>query len=116
MCTVLRCDRARMIRGDGASEDAPERPSGRRSGREPWSDYMTELDKLKALIAKGELHHATYRNRGTVWEGVWFYRHDTDGFRGFSIAGCVNKVDPDFEESFRVLAGHGMSIGAFGEG
>ncbi len=74
------------------------------------------LDELKALIASDELHHATYRNKGTVWEGIWFYKRSADGFRGFDVAGCVSKNDPDFEGAFRVLAGKGLHIGCFGGG
>lgn len=79
---------------------------------------MAALDELKTLLASGDLHHATYRNKGTVWEGIWFYKRSTGlmAYRGYEVAGCVNKDDPDFEEAFRVLAGKGMHVGCFGGG
>lgn len=80
---------------------------------------ITELENLKALIESGDLHHATYRSKGTVWEGIWFYRRSSGPLatmHGFEIAGCVNKTDPDLEEAFQVLAGKGMHVGCFGGG
>jgi hypothetical protein len=76
---------------------------------------MTELAKLIALRDSGELHHITYR-RGTVWEGLWFYRKSDSGFRGFEVAGCVNKSDPDYELAYKEIAGLGIHIGCFGGG
>jgi hypothetical protein len=74
------------------------------------------LARLKALIASGGFHHATYRNRGTVWEGIWFYRVAPDGFHGFEVDGCINKDDPDLEAAYVVLSGKGLHVGAFGDG
>lgn len=76
------------------------------------------LEALKSLLRSGEFHHATYRNFGTLWEGLWFYRKDTDGFRGFSPAGCINKrTDADvLDEAHELVKGTGISIGAYGQG
>lgn len=77
---------------------------------------MTSLEELQGLIASGEFHHATYRNRGTVWEGIWFYKKSKDGFRGFEVAGCVNVRDPDYEKTYQVLSGMGLHVGCYGGG
>lgn len=74
------------------------------------------IDELRDLVASGEFHHATYRSHGTVWEGLWFYRRDADGFRGFTMAGSVPKNDPDLEEAFILVRHSGISVGAYGEG
>lgn len=77
---------------------------------------MTPLQELQDLIARGELHHVTYRNLGTVWEGLWFYRRSNDGLRGFEVAGAVGKNDPDLEAAEEACRGLGISFGAYGEG
>ena len=77
-----------------------------------------ELDKLKSLIESGEFHHATYRNVGTIWEGLHFYRKDEKGFRGFSIAGCINKSfgKEAMDKAHDILPSGSLSVGAYGEG
>ncbi len=77
---------------------------------------MAPFEELKALVESGEFHHATYRNRGTVWEGLWFYRKDPAGLRGFSVVGCVSKSDPDTERAYDLLRGTGISVGSYGNG
>jgi hypothetical protein len=75
-----------------------------------------QLPLLKDLISSGDFHHATYRCQGTVWEGIWFYKKSADGFRGYKVEGCINKSDPDYEEAEKLLAGKGISVGAYGAG
>jgi len=77
---------------------------------------MTNLDKLRGMMADGSLHHVTYRCRGTVWEGLWFYRKAADGFRGYEVAGCVNKNDPDYADAEEATRGIGIHVGAYGHG
>jgi hypothetical protein len=76
----------------------------------------SSLGKLQALIASGQLHHATYRNRGTVWEGIWVYRKAADGFRGYEVETGILKSDPDYERAYEVLQGKGLHVGAYGGG
>lgn len=45
------------------------------------------LTTLKTMLEEGSFHHTTYRNIGTLWEGLHIYRKDANGFRGFSHAG-----------------------------
>jgi hypothetical protein len=78
--------------------------------------HQTPLQELRELIASGEFHHATYRNIGTVWEGLWFYRRDPQGRRGFSVAGCVNKADADIDAAHELVRGSGVSVGSYGNG
>lgn len=76
------------------------------------------LEALKTLLASGEFHHATYRDRGTVWEGLWFYKKDPDGFRGYSVAGCINaNIDADAIDEAHDLVKHtGISVDSYGNG
>ena len=77
------------------------------------------LEALKSLLESGEFHHATYRNIGTLWEGLWFYRKDPNGFRGYSVAGAVNKgADGEavLDEAHELVRGTGISVGAYGLG
>jgi hypothetical protein len=77
---------------------------------------MRSIDKLRTLIKSGQLHHVTYRCRGTVWEGLWFYKKDANGFRGYDVAGCVGKDDSDYEEAYRLVQGIGLHVGSYGNG
>jgi len=77
---------------------------------------MTKLEQLQALLASGEFHHATYRNHGTLWEGLWIYRRQADGFRGYVPAFAFQKADPDLDAAFALTAKTGISVGAYGNG
>ncbi len=77
---------------------------------------MTPLEKLQGALESGQFHHATYRNFGTVWEGLWFYVKDSEGFRGYTVLGCVNKSDPDLEAAHALVRGTGVSVGSYGRG
>jgi len=74
------------------------------------------LEALKALRVNGEFHHATYRNCGTLWEGLWIYVADSNGFRGYSPAGFFPVNDPELDAAFEEVRGTGISVGAFGRG
>lgn len=86
------------------------------------------LETLKALIAAGEFHHATYRERGTIWEGLWIYKRAQTG-RGFTPVGCIpGRVGAEFcggtretnrsvlDEAYKLIGGARISVGAYGEG
>jgi hypothetical protein len=80
---------------------------------------MSELDKLKALLASGEFHHATYRDHGRLFEGLHFYRKADEGFRGFVHAGIISKrydTAADLQEAEELVRHTGVSVGAYGEG
>jgi hypothetical protein len=71
------------------------------------------LNELKSLQASGAFHHATYRNFGTLWEGLWIYgKHE--GCRGFDIAGSFPKNHPELEDAIQACKGH--SVGSYGKG
>lgn len=77
---------------------------------------MTPIEQLRECLQNGTFHHATYRNIGTLWEGLWFYVKDPNGFRGYTVAGCVNKTDPDINAAHELVRGTGISVGAYGKG
>ena len=77
------------------------------------------IDQLRDLLAAGDFHHATYRCVGTVHEGLWFYRRDPAGFRGYDVAGCVNKMFDtveDMDAAHALVAHTGISVGSYGHG
>jgi hypothetical protein len=77
---------------------------------------MKPIEQLRQLLGSGEFHHATYRSKGTVWEGLWFYNRDVNGFRGYCAFGCVRKDDPDFNQAMELVRSTGMSVGSYGAG
>lgn len=73
------------------------------------------LEQLKALLESGQFHHATYRNSGTLWEGLWIYVK-CDGFRGFGPAGSFLKDSPELDVAHELVRHTGISVGAYGRG
>lgn len=74
------------------------------------------LDELQQLLDSQEFHHATYRNQGTLWEGLWIYRKSETGFRGYEPAGSFSKNSPDLDKAHNLCSGTGISLGCMGEG
>ena len=74
---------------------------------------LTELNRLRA---SGEFDHATYRDHGTLWEGLWIYVKAPTGFRGYAPAGMFPKGSPELAAAFELLRGTGISVGAYGQG
>lgn len=74
------------------------------------------IHELQALRERGEFHHATYRNLGTLWEGLWIYVKAGNGFRGYVPAGCFPKNDPNLPAAEAIVRGSGVSVGAYGRG
>lgn len=85
-----------------------------KDARGKWT-YAMKLDELLALRTEGRFHHATYRGVGSLWEGLFIYPVQADGFRGFGgPIGCFPKDDPDLDEAHKMCPG--SSVGAYGEG
>lgn len=74
------------------------------------------LSELQRLLDSQEFHHATYRNQGTLWEGLWIYKKSGAGFRGYEPVGSFPKNSPDLDQAYRLCGGTGISLGSFGEG
>lgn len=70
--------------------------------------------ELSELQSTGQFHHATYRNFGTLWEGLWVYAKSPSGLRGFDVAGSFPKDSPELELAIAQCKGH--SIGSYGNG
>ena len=72
------------------------------------------------MVAKwtcnGKFHHATYRDQGTCWEGLWVYEAAEDGFRGYKPTGAFFKGDPNLDAAYAEVSNTGVSVGAFGRG
>ena len=78
--------------------------------------YAMTLDALQTLLNSGQFHHATYRNVGTLWEGLWIYEKNANGFRGYSVVGSFPKGDRELEQAHKLVRGSGISVGSFGRG
>ena len=76
----------------------------------------TKLDTLRAMLADGSFHHATYRDIGTIWEGLNIYRRDPNGCRGFTHALTFGRDDSDRVTAETMTQGTGVSVGAYGRG
>jgi hypothetical protein len=81
------------------------------------------LTELKELRAAGRFHHATYRNQGTLWEGLWIYENDEPpadwGARWhprYKPAGAFYKDNPELDAAHDELRGTGISLGRYGAG
>ena len=75
------------------------------------------LDELKTMQANGTFHHATYRDIGTLWEGLKIYKRATDeqgGFRGFTLAGSFGKDNAELEAAMSQI--RGLHVGSYGNG
>ena len=48
------------------------------------------IPELRQLLDSGKFHHATYRNFGNLWEGLWIYEK-ADELRGFLPVGTFAK-------------------------
>lgn len=73
------------------------------------------LEKLQAMLADKTFHHATYRNRGTLWEGLWIYRKENCS-RKFGPVGAFLKDSADLEAAHNLVRHTGVSVGSFGQG
>jgi hypothetical protein len=76
------------------------------------------LELLKRCLADGSFHHATYRNQGTLWEGLHIYvkSNGVGSFRGYSHLTMISKDEPaELEAAYQLTRGTGISLGAHGE-
>ena len=80
------------------------------------------IQDLKELRAAGKFHHATYRNQGTLWEGLWVYENDepAPGYKGwhprYKPAGAFYKDSPELDAAYDELRCTGISLGRYGAG
>lgn len=76
---------------------------------------MTKLDHLRDLLSEDSLHHATYRNHGSIWEGLYIYIKSSKNFR-FEPCLVFGKNDPDLTAAENIVRHTGISFGAYGKG
>lgn len=79
---------------------------------------MTNLEQLQQLIANKQIHHCTYRNIGTLWEGLWIYTNDSKDLTGFDVGTAFFKNDTNLFYAEQMLRANGyfQSVGAQGDG
>lgn len=73
------------------------------------------LNELQAILDNGTFHHATYRNIGSIWEGLYIYTKSSMG-RGFEPSLCFGKNDPDIYQAEDMVRHTGVSLGGYGNG
>ena len=74
------------------------------------------IEALKQLLDSGKFHHATYRNFGTLWEGLWIYASNPTVGRGFEPVGSFPKDSPQLDEAHSLVRHTGISVGSYGQG
>jgi len=72
------------------------------------------IDQLKKILANGEFHHATYRDHGTLWEGLHIYVKEDNSFNGFTNAGFFPKEN--HQEAYDLVRYTGVSVDSRGRG
>lgn len=75
---------------------------------------LTLMQHLEDMLAAGAFHHATYRNVGSLWEGLYIYRKDEEFGRGFRLDLVFPAGDED--EAYELIRHTGVSLGSYGEG
>lgn len=73
------------------------------------------ISELQTLLNSGQFHHATYRDHGTIWEGLYIYCNAQHGFRGFEHCGSFLK-GRDSDCAYELVKGTGVSAGSYGQG
>jgi hypothetical protein len=88
----------------------------------PWGtgepvEIVATIADLHELIARGDFHHATYRDHGKAHEGLCIYARDPNGFRGYRYMGrfCSDKPEV-LREAEQIVASYGTSVGSYGNG
>ena len=74
-----------------------------------------ELSDLQCLLDSGVFHHATYRDIGTVWEGLMVYVASNNSI-GYEPTMLFGKNNPDLRAAEEMVRGTGISVGAYGQG
>jgi hypothetical protein len=75
------------------------------------------LEQLKTLMDSGRFHHATYRQLGTIWEGLYIYERDDDPkWVGYRLVGSFNKSEATADAAYDIVRSTGVSLGSRGNG
>lgn len=72
------------------------------------------LTKLRAMLADGSFHHATYRT--DISPGWHIYQKSENGFRGFTYALGFSDKSHVKETVETLVRGTGYSLGSYGNG
>jgi hypothetical protein len=76
-------------------------------------------NELKRLIDSGEFHHATYRNLGNLWEGLYIYRKAANSM-GWELAWTFNRgMEPEaLDDAEMILRDFRVPVclGSYGNG
>jgi hypothetical protein len=73
------------------------------------------IEQLKNLLSSGQFDHATYREIGSIWEGLYIYAKE-DSKIGFNLVGSFNVADGLADEAHELVRHTGVSVGSRGNG
>jgi hypothetical protein len=74
-------------------------------------EQVDRLQILSTMLADGSFHHATYRDQGTVWEGLYIYQK-SDNQMGYELAlGFMKGQEAD--DAHNLVRHTGVSLGSF---
>lgn len=68
------------------------------------------LEALKSLISSGHFHHATYRL--DFARGLHIYRHEDNGFNGFTHAMYFPERDENCDAAYNLVRSSGVYEGS----
>ena len=69
------------------------------------------LDNLKAIIAAGDFHHATYRT--DFARGLHIYTKSNARGWGFGYAGMISEHSPECDEAYKLVRSSGVYEGSY---
>lgn len=75
---------------------------------------MYTLYEFKKLITDNKFHHATYKELGGMFEGLYIYENSQNGFRGFDLVGTIYKDSNEYIEAGFLVKD--ASVGSYGQG
>jgi len=75
------------------------------------------IESLKAILADGTFHHATYRTDFARGLHIYSIAKPGSGFRGFEYAGAFSEYDPlPLACAYHLTRRTGISLGSYGQG
>ena len=82
--------------------------------KEYWrnKEHIT-LAQVCEIVDAGELHHATVKKDGKVWDGLYLYGNNSDGLRGFKLIDSVSLNSPDFDSALALIPREKLCFGSF---
>lgn len=81
--------------------------------------FEEKIAALKAMLAEGRFHHATHRDHGKLWAGLFIYEKEPGNtFNGFKLAFSFpdSRGRAEQDAAYALVRHTGVSVGAYGKG